>query len=71
MPDPGDGILRDDAGNVSYTQATVHVAGLEGTGLALTLDGTQQVPVPSDGIWKIPLSAPVSSIDISIAQQPA
>ncbi|HEX5659710.1 MAG TPA: hypothetical protein VFX59_21095, partial [Polyangiales bacterium] len=68
--DGGSGVIRDDAGNISYTQATVHTAGLRGKGLALTINGAQAVPVPSDGIWKVPLPAPMSTIDILVATQP-
>jgi hypothetical protein len=69
--DAGNGTLRDDAGRIiSFTQATIHVAGLRGRGLALTLDGSQQLDVPSDGIWKVPLAVAVSTIDLAVRAQP-
>ncbi|MET0284042.1 MAG: hypothetical protein ABW352_06215 [Polyangiales bacterium] len=69
--DLGSGVVRDDAGNIlSYTQATIHVAGYRGQGLQLQIDGVQQLDVPSDGIWKVPLSEPVTTVTMAVTQQP-
>ncbi|MET0286056.1 MAG: hypothetical protein ABW352_16365 [Polyangiales bacterium] len=69
--DPGDGVVRDQQGNiVSYKSVTVHVAGLRGQNLRLLIDDTQQLAVPSDGIWRVPLGEPVPTVFLSVGQQP-
>ncbi len=65
------GVNRDDAGRItSFSSATVQIAGLLGQGLTLTLNGTQKLEVPSDGVFKVPLTVPVSTLDMTIATQP-
>ncbi|MET0286906.1 MAG: hypothetical protein ABW352_20660 [Polyangiales bacterium] len=59
---------RDDAGN--FSNALVHVAGLHGSGLALSIAGSQELDVPGDGVWHVPLLAPMQNIDITVATQP-
>jgi hypothetical protein len=62
----------DDAGAaLSFYHVTVHVAGLRGVGLALTVDGEQQLPVPSDGIWRVKLAAPSDDIELAVVTQPS
>ncbi|MET0286600.1 MAG: hypothetical protein ABW352_19105 [Polyangiales bacterium] len=69
--EPGGAQENDASAALGFFQITVHVAGYRGGGLALTIDGEQQLPVPSDGIWRVKLSAPSADIQLEVVTQPA
>jgi Metallo-peptidase family M12B Reprolysin-like len=67
--DSGGPVLAGDGGPVG--QITLHVDGLRGVGLRVGITPVnQQIEVPADGTWTVPLSAAVADVQLWVLQQP-